>query len=48
VIGTYRDVEVTRRHPLSQTLGELTRERLHQPVRCSHVDLAGTPYLMCI
>ena len=28
VIGTYRDVEVTRRHPLSQTLGELTRERL--------------------
>ena len=25
VIGTYRDVEVNRRHPLSQTLGELTR-----------------------
>ena len=27
VIGTYRDVEVSRQHPLSQTLGELTRER---------------------
>jgi predicted ATPase len=32
VIGTYRDVEVMRRHPLSQTLGELTRERLFQRV----------------
>ena len=25
VIGTYRDVELSRQHPLSQTLGELTR-----------------------
>jgi tetratricopeptide (TPR) repeat protein len=32
VIGTYRDMEVSRRHPLSQTLGELTRERLFQRV----------------
>jgi len=32
VIGTYRDVEVSRRHPLSQTLAELTRERLFQRV----------------
>jgi tetratricopeptide (TPR) repeat protein len=32
VLGTYRDVEVSRRHPLSQTLGELTRERLFQRV----------------
>ncbi|NQW18023.1 MAG: AAA family ATPase [Chloroflexi bacterium] len=31
VIGTYRDDEVTRRHPLSSTLGELTR--LVQPTR---------------
>ena len=30
LIGTYRDIEVSRRHPLSQTLGELTRERLFQ------------------
>jgi DNA-binding CsgD family transcriptional regulator len=27
VIGTYRDVEVTRRHPLSQALGNLIREQ---------------------
>lgn len=26
LIGTYRDVEVSRRHPLSQTLGNLIRE----------------------
>jgi predicted ATPase len=32
VIGTYRDVEVSRGHPLSQSLGELTRERLFQRV----------------
>ena len=32
LIGTYRDVEVSRRHPLSQTLGELTRERLFHRV----------------
>ena len=25
VVGTYRDVELSRQHPLSQTLGELTR-----------------------
>lgn len=32
IIGNYRDVEVSRRHPLSQTLVELTRERLFQRV----------------
>jgi tetratricopeptide (TPR) repeat protein len=32
VIGTYRDMEVSRRHPLSQSLGELTRERLFQRI----------------
>ena len=31
-IGTYRDVELSRQHPLSRTLGELTRERLFQRV----------------
>jgi len=31
-IGTYRDMEVNRRHPLSVTLGELTRERLFERV----------------
>jgi predicted ATPase len=32
VIGTYRDVELDRRHPLSTVLGELRRERLYQRV----------------
>ena len=32
VIGTYRDVDLSRRHPLSETLGELTRERLFERV----------------
>ncbi len=30
LIGTYRDVELSRQHPLSQTLAELTRERLFE------------------
>jgi predicted ATPase len=28
LVGTYRDTELTRQHPLGQTLGELTREPL--------------------
>jgi DNA-binding SARP family transcriptional activator len=32
VVGTYRDVELARGHPLSQTLAELTRERLFERV----------------
>jgi len=28
LVGTYRDVEVSRRHPLSQTFGNLMREQL--------------------
>ena len=32
LVGTYRDMELSRRHPLSLTLGELTRERLFQRV----------------
>ena len=38
IIGTYRDMEVSRRHPLSQTLGELTRERLFQRVLLRGLD----------
>src|SRR5215469_5604950 len=30
VVGTYRDVELDRRHPLSTVLAELRRERLYQ------------------
>ena len=32
VVGNYRDVELSRQHPLAETLGELTRERLFQRV----------------
>ncbi|MDP2959021.1 MAG: AAA family ATPase, partial [Longimicrobiales bacterium] len=32
VLSTYRDVEVRRQHPLSQTLGELNREGLSQRI----------------
>ena len=32
LIGTYRDMELSRRHPLSLTLGGLTRERLFHRV----------------
>ncbi|MCH7737912.1 MAG: AAA family ATPase [Chloroflexi bacterium] len=33
VLGTYRDVEVTGSHPLSQTLGNLVRERHYRRVQ---------------
>jgi tetratricopeptide (TPR) repeat protein len=36
VIGTYRDIEVERQHPLSQTIAELAREELAQ-----HILLQG-------
>ena len=32
IIGTYRDMELNRRHPLSITLGDLTRERLFERI----------------
>jgi tetratricopeptide (TPR) repeat protein len=38
VIGTYRDMEVGRQHPHSQTLAELAREELAQ-----HILLEGLP-----
>ena len=40
VVGTYRDVELSRQHPLSQTLGGLTRERLFQRVLLRGLGLA--------
>ncbi|MFQ6026168.1 MAG: helix-turn-helix transcriptional regulator [Dehalococcoidia bacterium] len=30
LLGTYRDMELSRQHPLAETLGELTRQRLSQ------------------
>jgi len=38
IIGTYRDVELSRQHPLSKSLGELTRERLFQRVLLRGLD----------
>ncbi|MCH7971285.1 MAG: protein kinase [Chloroflexi bacterium] len=32
VVGNYRDVELNRRHPLSVTLGDLTRDRLFERI----------------
>ena len=32
IIGTYRDMELSRQHPLAEAFGELTRERLFQRV----------------
>ena len=32
ILGTYRDIDLNRRHPLSLTLGELNRERLFERV----------------
>ena len=32
LLGTYRDMELSRQHPLSETLGELNRERSFQRV----------------
>jgi class 3 adenylate cyclase len=32
VVATYRDVELSRQHPLTQTLGELSREQLAERV----------------
>ena len=33
LVGTYRDIELTRGHPLRQTLGELSRERPFERAR---------------
>ena len=39
VLGTYRDVEVTGRHPLSQTLGNLVRERHFRRIQLGGLTL---------
>ena len=42
LVGTYRDIELSRRHPLSQALGELARERPFERVvlrGISHEDV---------
>lgn len=39
IIGTYRDVDLSRQHPLAKTLGELTRARLFQRVALRGLSL---------
>ena len=38
MVGTYRDVELNRQHPLAETLGELNRERLFARVLLRGLD----------
>ena len=38
LIGTYRDMELNRRHPLAKALGDLTRERLFERVLLRGLD----------
>ena len=38
LVGTYRDTELSRGHPLAQTLGELSRERLFERVLLRGLD----------
>ena len=46
VIGTYRDVEVRTNHPLSRTLGDLTRERLFEKITLRGIGLEGVRELL--
>src|SRR6185437_6010745 len=46
LLGTYRDVEVDRRHPLRGVLTALTRERLLDPLKLRGLSSAGTAALI--
>ncbi|MGH3082927.1 MAG: ATP-binding protein [Gaiellaceae bacterium] len=39
LLGTYRDIDLSRRHPLSRTLGELARERLFERIHLRGLSL---------
>jgi class 3 adenylate cyclase/tetratricopeptide (TPR) repeat protein len=47
LLGTYRDVEVGRRHPLRGVLTALTRERLLDLLKLQGLSSAGTAALIC-
>ena len=38
LVATYRDVEVSRRHPLSRTIGSLVREPFYQRIQLGGMD----------
>src|SRR3972149_6920472 len=41
VVGTYRDVELDRRHPLSEVIAGLRRERLYERILVRGLDAEG-------
>jgi len=46
VVGTYRDIELDRRHPLSEVLGQLRRERLYERILLRGLDTDGVQALL--
>ena len=46
VVGTYRDVDLDRRHPLSEVLGQLRRERLYERILLRGLDVDGVQALL--
>jgi predicted ATPase/DNA-binding NarL/FixJ family response regulator len=46
VLGTYRDIELSRRHPLSNTLGELARDPRFQRLRLAGFNLGEASRFM--
>ncbi len=46
VVGTYRDVELDRRHPLSEVIAGLRRERLYERVLLRGLDPEGVRALL--
>ncbi len=46
VIGTYRDIELDRLHPLSEVLAQLRRERLYERVLLRGLDAEGVNALI--
>jgi DNA-binding NarL/FixJ family response regulator len=46
VLGTYRDIELSRRHPLSNTLGELARDPRFQRLRLAGLSLGEASRFM--
>ncbi len=46
VVGTYRDVELDRKHPLSAALGELRQKRLYERIRLHGLQVAEISALL--
>jgi DNA-binding CsgD family transcriptional regulator/tetratricopeptide (TPR) repeat protein len=47
ILGTYRDVEVGRQHPLEATVRELLRERVAEEMHLRRLAAEGTAALIC-